>query len=53
MEAVALNAQSRSELKRSRVKKLRTNGVVPGVLYGGSDDPKAVSICAQEFKELM
>jgi large subunit ribosomal protein L25 len=53
MEAVALNAQSRSELKRSRVKKLRTNGVVPGVLYGGSDDPKAVSICAKEFKKLM
>jgi large subunit ribosomal protein L25 len=53
MEAVALNAQSRSELKRSRVKKLRDNGVLPGVLYGGSEDPKAVSICATEFTKLM
>lgn len=53
MEAVALNAQSRSELKRSRVKKLRDNGVLPGVLYGGSEDPKAVSVCATEFTKLM
>lgn len=53
MEAVALNAQSRSELKRSRVKKLRATGVVPGVLYGGSEDPKSLSVSAKEFDNLM
>lgn len=53
MEAVALNAQSRSELKRSRVKKLRATGVLPGVLYGGNEDPTSLSICAKEFKKLM
>ncbi|MDG1893035.1 MAG: 50S ribosomal protein L25 [Verrucomicrobiota bacterium] len=53
MEAVALNAQSRSELKRPRVKKLRASGQLPGVLYGCNQDSQPLSVCAKEFEKLV
>jgi len=53
MEAVALNVQSRSELRRNRVKKLRASGVLPGVLYGCSQDPKPLAVCAKDFEKML
>lgn len=53
MEAVALNAQSRSELRRIRVKKIRATGLLPGVLYGCHQDPKPLSVCAKDFERMV
>lgn len=53
MEAVALNAQSRSELRRTRVKKIRATGLLPGVLYGCQQDPKPLSVCAKDFERMV
>jgi large subunit ribosomal protein L25 len=53
MEAVALNAQSRSELRRTRVKKIRDAGLLPGVLYGCQKDPKPLSVCAKDFGKMV
>jgi large subunit ribosomal protein L25 len=53
MEAVALNAQSRSELRRTRVKKIREAGLLPGVLYGCQKDPKPLSVCAKDFGKMV
>ena len=53
MEAVALNAQSRSELRRTRVKKIRASGLLPGVLYGCQKDPKPLTVCAKDFQRMV
>ena len=53
MEAVALNAQSRSELRRTRVKKIREAGLLPGVLYGCHKDPKPLTVCAKDFGKMV
>ncbi len=53
MEAVALNAQSRSELRRTRVKKVRASGLLPGVLYGCQNDAKPLSVCAKDFDKMV
>ncbi|MBL6842710.1 MAG: 50S ribosomal protein L25 [Verrucomicrobiae bacterium] len=53
MEAVALNAQSRSELRRTRVKKIRASGLLPGVLYGCQKDPKPLTVCAKDFERMV
>jgi len=53
MEAVALNAQSRSELRRTRVKKIRASGLLQGVLYGCQKDPKPLTVCAKDFQRMV
>lgn len=53
MDAVALNAQGRTELKRIRIKKLRKEGRLPGVLYGRGQDPKSLSVCEKDFEKLV
>ena len=53
MEAVALKAQSRSELRRTRVKKIRASGLLPGVLYGCQKDPKPLTVCAKDFERMV
>ena len=53
MEAQALKVESRADLKRTRVKKLRTGGNVPAVLYGNSLEPRPLAIAEAEFAKLI
>ena len=53
MEAQALKGESRADLKRTRVKKLRTEGNVPAVLYGNSLEPRPLAIAEAEFAKVI
>src|SRR4051812_7136525 len=48
MKSIALNAFARSVLKRSAVKKLRSTGLVPAVIYG-QKEPRNLEINAKEI----
>lgn len=48
-----LKAKSREGLGKGRVKRLRTDGVIPAVLYGPRTQPEAIGVAAQEFRNLM
>ncbi|MGA0327521.1 MAG: 50S ribosomal protein L25, partial [Limisphaerales bacterium] len=53
MEAQALKVESRADLKRTRVKKLRTGGNIPAVLYGNSLEPRPLAIAEAEFARVI
>jgi large subunit ribosomal protein L25 len=53
MKSVSLTAYSRTLAKRSRVKKLRTSGRVPAVIYGGQTKPQNLEIDLIELKNLI
>ena len=48
-----LTAQTRSTIGRSAVKKIKAQGLVPAVVYGGHDAPISLSLNAREFSRLM
>lgn len=48
-----LAAQTRTALGRSAVKKIKAQGLVPAVVYGGRDEPISLSLNAREFGRLM
>lgn len=52
MKSIALNAFPRSVAKRSGVKKLRTNGRVPAVIYG-QKEPKNLEIDTKEIENVI
>lgn len=52
MKSIALNAFPRSVAKRSGVKKLRTSGRVPAVIYGQTE-PKKLEIDTKEIKNVI
>ena len=53
MKSVALEAFPRTVKKRNAVKKLRSTGRIPGVLYGRGQDASGVEIDAKAFEALV
>ena len=48
-----LTAQTRTGIGRSAVKKIKAQGLVPGVVYGGKDAPQPVTLNAREIHNLL
>ncbi len=53
MEEIILNAQSRAETGRGKVKDLRDGGFLPGVVYGEGNKPQAIMINNGEFLHMI
>jgi large subunit ribosomal protein L25 len=53
MKSVPLNAFPRQAVRRGGVKKLRSTGRVPGVVYGGKTKPTNVELNEVEIKNLI
>lgn len=49
MKSVAMNAQPRTAVKHSAVKKLRSTGVIPAVIYGRLAPPQNLELNTREF----
>jgi len=49
MKSVAMNAQPRSAVKRSAVKKLRSTGLIPAVIYGRLAPPQSLELNSRAF----
>ncbi len=52
-ENIVLTVQSRSERGRSDVRKLRADGLLPGVIYGPGIEPVALSVPRQELLRVL
>ncbi len=50
---VKLLAQTRPHVGRSAVKKLKSQGVVPAVIYGGKDEPQPLQVAERDIKNLL
>jgi len=48
-EQVSLSAEERKKYGKSANKTLRKEGIIPGVVYGGKEDPKKISILEKEI----
>ena len=53
MKSVPLNATARSLGRRAGAKKLRAEGRIPAVIYGGENKPQNLEINAREFDDLI
>jgi len=53
MKAVSLNAFARSQAGRGEVKKLRSAGRVPAVIYGRQTKPESLEVVARELETLL
>ena len=53
MKSVSLNAFPRTQVRRGEVKKLRSTGRVPAVIYGGKTQPQNLEIDVEEFDNLI
>lgn len=53
MKSVPLNAFPRTLGRRAGAKKLRTEGRIPAVIYGGKAKPQSVEVNAREIGELI
>ncbi|MBI5800281.1 MAG: 50S ribosomal protein L25 [Verrucomicrobia bacterium] len=49
MKSVAMNAQARTAVKHAAVKKLRSTGVIPAVIYGRLAPPQNLQLSSREF----
>ena len=49
MEEVILEAQSRSEVGKSKVKSLRQSGFIPGVVYSAGKEPQSLKLSRHDF----
>ncbi|MCK5490890.1 MAG: 50S ribosomal protein L25 [Candidatus Pacebacteria bacterium] len=52
METLVISAQTR-ELRGRKVNKLRTEGLVPGVVYGYKKETQSISIDSKDFKKVL
>jgi large subunit ribosomal protein L25 len=50
---VKLKAEPRTNVGRSAVRKLRARGLIPGVIYGGKNEPQALQVAAREINNMM
>jgi len=48
-----LKAEPRTNVGRSAVRKLRARGLIPAVIYGGSNEPQALQVAAREINAMM
>jgi large subunit ribosomal protein L25 len=53
MKSVPLTAFARTLSRRGGVKKLRTNGRIPAVIYGRQQQPQNLEVSAQDLKNLV
>jgi large subunit ribosomal protein L25 len=53
MKSVSLNAFARTQAGRGEVKKLRTAGRIPAVIYGGQAKPENLEVVAKELEDLI
>ena len=53
MKSVTLNAFPRSLGRRAGAKKLRSEGRIPAVIYGGKAEPQSVEINSREIGDLI
>ncbi len=53
MKQVEIEAQVRTKSGKSVARKLRKQGMIPGVLYGPKTDPVPLSVNLYEFKKLL
>jgi large subunit ribosomal protein L25 len=53
MKSLSLKAFSRTQAKRSAVKKLRATGRVPAVIYGGQTQPQNLEIGVKDIEDLI
>jgi large subunit ribosomal protein L25 len=53
MKSVPLKASPRAQTRRGPVKKLRSNGRVPAVIYGRQTTPQNLEISAREISDLI
>ncbi len=51
MKSVAMNAQARTAVKHAAVKKLRSTGVIPAVIYGRLAPPQNLQLNTVEFAD--
>jgi len=50
---VKLSAQTRPHSGRSAVKKLKAQGVVPAIIYGGKEKPQTLQVSSREINTLL
>ncbi|HVD94889.1 MAG TPA: 50S ribosomal protein L25 [Candidatus Limnocylindria bacterium] len=50
---VKLKAQPRKDVGRSAVRKLRARGLIPAIIYGGSNKPQPLQVAAREINAMM
>jgi large subunit ribosomal protein L25 len=50
---VKLKAEPRTTSGRSAVRKLRTHGLIPAIIYGGKDKPQSLQVAAREINAMM
>lgn len=48
-DLIELNAESRSDLGKGASRRLRKNGLVPAIIYGGDSEPAAITLQHNEF----
>jgi large subunit ribosomal protein L25 len=53
MADIVLNVEVRERTGTGGAREARRNGKVPGVLYGGSKDPVAISVKVNEFRKAL
>ena len=53
MQQVELKAQPRTEAGRNQVKRLRGQGLVPGVVYGAHTKPQAIQLSANDLTTII
>lgn len=51
METFIVNAQSRSDMGKGASRRLRHDGVVPGIIYGGDSEPKMITVVHTELEK--
>jgi large subunit ribosomal protein L25 len=50
---VKLKAEPRTTVGRSAVRKLRARGLIPAVIYGGTNEPQPLQVTAREINTMM
>jgi len=50
---VKLKVESRTNVGRSAVRKLRARGLIPAVIYGGNDKPQPLQVTARDINAMM
>jgi large subunit ribosomal protein L25 len=50
---IKLTAQSRSQVGRNAVKKIKSQGLIPAVIYGGAERPQNLQVVAREMNRVL
>jgi large subunit ribosomal protein L25 len=50
---VKLKAETRMDVGRAAVRKLRARGLIPAIIYGGKDKPRPLQVAAREINAMM